>query len=145
MTAGKTVGKTSMQFALLLSILLAGCTNLGNGALSQIDRSTLQMLDALTRMEVTLGDEVSRVPNFMLRSWTAINDMHLVVNAGVHDHYLLTLDLPCPDLDFAFSIAIQSRTMHLTTFDTILVNSLHGPRDRCTIRTIHRLDDIEAD
>jgi len=130
---------------LLLSIVLAGCSSLKNGSMSYVDRSTRQMLDALARMEVTLGEEVTQVPNFLLRGWTAINDMHLVVHAGMHDHYLLTLTIPCPDLDFAFSIAIQSRSMNLTTFDRILVNSLHGPRDRCTIRTIHRLDDIATE
>lgn len=121
-----------------LSLVLAACQ--GPGAAG--DREGAASLEqALERLQVTLGEEVENVPNFRLNGWARIDTTHLMVTAGLHDHYLLTLLQPCFGLDYAFRIAIESRSFMLTRFDDVMVSGMHDGLERCRIERIHRLDD----
>jgi hypothetical protein len=68
----------------------------------------------------------------------------LYVDTGVNDRYLLETFGPCPDLDWALQIAIDSRMQSsLCTGDTatvIVPRSIGGGgSDRCTARVLGRL------
>lgn len=124
---------------LCLSLGLAACQAVGGGPARS---SNGELARALEFLQVTLGEEVERVPNFQLNGWARIDDTHLMVTAGVHDHYLLTLLQPCFGLDYAFRIAIESRGFNLTRFDDVIVRGLHDGPERCRIDRIYKLDDI---
>lgn len=124
---------------MFLSLGLAACQGVG-GAQPRSDNGELAR--ALEVLQVSLGEEVERVPNFQLNGWARIDDTHLMVTAGVHDHYLLILLQPCFGLDYAFRIAIESRGFNLTRFDDVIVRGLHDGPERCRIDRIYKLEDI---
>lgn len=124
------------SFALFLVIGLASCEATGNGS-----RNEAAINRALDRLEVQRGNVVNSVSNFRINGWQAVNDRNLIVTAGLHDHYLVTLSIPCQDLTYAFNIGIDSRTTALSRGDYIVVNSLHRQLERCPILEITQLVD----
>ena len=98
---------------------------------------------ALDRLDVDRDGVVNMVSNFRITGWQSINDRNLIITAGMHNHYLVTLSIPCPDLNFAFNIALDTRTGALSRGDYVIVNSLHRPLERCPIQEITRLVDRE--
>ncbi|MDA0978507.1 MAG: DUF6491 family protein [Proteobacteria bacterium] len=99
---------------------------------------------ALERLGVTRGDSVKTIQSFRINGWQAIDERHLVLTAGVHDHYLLTLAQPCRELRMAFGITFDTATPSLSRMDSVVVNAFHGPLERCSILDIIRLDHIES-
>ncbi len=142
-SAVKSAKRTLLALSLPCLLLLGGCQSLGSGE-SHEARINRQIAAELLRMEVRMGEETSSVSNFMVNGFRAINEEALVVTAGVHDHYLITLLTPCLDLPYAFSVGFQSRTSQITTFDSIIVGSLHSRVERCRIDKIFHLEDVEA-
>lgn len=68
----------------------------------------------------------------------------LTVNTGARDRWLLETYGPCPDLDWSFRVAIDTRFegSSLCTGDiaTVLVpRGISGPPDRCTARVLGKL------
>ncbi len=121
----------------LASLMLAGCST--TGAPEQQDR----VAAVLEELNVTQGEPVRSVTEFRIDGWRAIDDRHLILTAGRHDHYLVELAGVCPELRSAFRIGLESRTGSLTRLDSILVRSMHSLIDTCQIREIYRLDDID--
>jgi hypothetical protein len=68
----------------------------------------------------------------------------LFVRTGVNDRYLLETFGPCPDLDWSFSIALDSRFAgsSLCSGETVTVlvpQSIGGIPDRCTARVLGKV------
>lgn len=68
----------------------------------------------------------------------------LYVTTGVNDRWLLQTYGPCPDLDWSFRVAIDTRFegSSLCTGDTatvIVPRGISGPTDRCTARVLGRV------
>lgn len=135
--------KKSHIAILPLALMLAACQGAGIGSgESRAEMNQRALDEVLETMQVSVGEEANSVPNFQINGWKRINDESLVVTAGVHDHYLLTLVAPCYGLDFAFRVAVESRGLNLTRFDDILVNDMHNGLERCRIDRIYKLDDL---
>ena len=75
--------------------------------------------------------------------WTALGDSALAIWTRPSEAYLLEIDGPCPELDFAHAIGLtsQSGTVH-ARFDRVIPRtSAGGPQPMpCNIRQIRRLD-----
>lgn len=118
-------------------LILAGCQTTASG-----NRHEIAINRALDSLDVERGEVIDSVPNFRITGWHAINDSYLIVTAGMHNHYLLSVAPPCLGLDFAFGISFERRAVALSRGDFVLVNSLHRPgRERCQILDITRLVD----
>lgn len=79
-------------------------------------------------------------------SFTALNDRHVVVEAGVDDHYLLTVDRPCAGLAFATMISLAGGSSRVCDggFDFLAYGQAgEGPR-RCRIVRIEQVDNEQA-
>lgn len=68
----------------------------------------------------------------------------LYVRTGASDRWLLETYGPCPDLDWSFRVAIDTRFAgsSLCTEDTATVlvpRGISGPPDRCTARVLGRV------
>lgn len=125
-------------FAALMVSLVTACGSSGPGT------SNETQIDAvLDRLDVERANVVNSVANFRITGWQAINNRNLIVTAGLHNHYLITLAAPCFDLDFAFNIGVDTRSVALSRGDYIVPNSLHRPLERCQIAEITRLVDRE--
>lgn len=117
----------------LMGLLLSACQSAGGD--NRLDST-------LSSMGVVQGEAVRSIPDFMIRGWRSIDNRNLIITAGIHDHYLLTLSSPCINLSFAVSIRIDSTSSSITRFDSIVVNSLHRQLERCRIQEIYALNDI---
>lgn len=126
------------------ALLLAACQTTGMEG-SRQERNQREIAAELLRMEVRLGDEARSFSNYTVNNFRAINDESLVVTAGLHDHYLVTLVTPCQGLRYAFAVGLQSQTSNVTTFDSIIVRSLHDRPEQCRIQRIYHLEDISPD
>lgn len=123
------------------AVLLSACQLAGMEGSHQ-ERNQRALAAELLRMEVRIGEEARSISNFSVTSFRAINDEALVVTSGLHEHYLITLAAPCLELPYAFAIGLQSQTSNVTSFDNIVVRSLHDRPEFCRIQRIYHLEDI---
>jgi hypothetical protein len=70
--------------------------------------------------------------------WRSLGDHKVVVWTGVNDAYLLTLEKPCSELEFADRISISTAQAGSVTsgFDTVNI----GRHQRCRITEIRPVD-----
>ncbi|NND44623.1 MAG: hypothetical protein HKN58_04825 [Xanthomonadales bacterium] len=97
----------------------------------------------LAERHYLMGPPVDRIRNYQLSGWNYVDNHHVIMRAGVRDHYLITLRSYCPDLSSATSIAFSTTVGSLTTSDALLVRGPGSILDRCHIRYINRLEKIE--
>jgi hypothetical protein len=79
-------------------------------------------------------------------SWSAADDKTVYVRVGVKDIYRLDLLGPCPDIDWNWSIALESHgsSWICSPLDaTIIAKSPIGPQ-RCPVREVTKLTPQEA-
>ena len=139
--------KTSITAVLMFTLAsVAGCSQVTDNE-SWSARQERQINEALTTMGVVRGEVVNRVSNFTVNGYNAINDRALVITSGVHDHFLVTLMMPCTELNFAFTIGFDTgNRSYISSMDDVLVRPLHERGRfapvRCPINRIYRLDDV---
>jgi hypothetical protein len=81
-----------------------------------------------------------------VNSFSAVDDDTVNLRVGVRDYYQLELIGPCPEIDWAQKIAIQSRggSSICAGLDAVLIApSAIGPQ-RCHVRTVRRLTPLEV-
>lgn len=89
-------------------------------------------------------------PCFWSRSITgfsAVDDTTVNLRVGVSDHYQLELIGPCPDIDWAHQIAIESRgrSSICTGFDAVVIAPGPTGLQRCPVRNVRRLTPQEVE
>ena len=140
--------KNSITAVLVCTLVLAGgCSQVTDNE-SWSARQERQINETLAEMGVARGEVVNRISNFTVNGFNTINDRALVVTSGVHDHFLVTLMMPCIELNFAFTIGFDTgNRSYISSMDDVLVRPLHDRGRfspvRCPINRIYRLDDIE--
>lgn len=113
--------------ALLLS--LSGCASMKNRESDE---------QVLARYMDNAGEPVDQF-SYLGRfdGWRALGRDKVVVWTGVNDAYLLTVQTPCSDLQFAQKIALTSNTGTVNRgFDSVQV----GPHNKCRINEIRKVD-----
>ncbi len=111
----------------LLASLLAGA------AQAQTRERQQQRLDELMPY---VGEPVDSFQFWKLTQWELVGAQQVVVWPRLHEAYLLTVDAPCSELEWAKSIALTSSVQRVTArFDAVRVG-----KDRCRINQIRRID-----
>ncbi|HEX2560932.1 DUF6491 family protein [Phenylobacterium sp.] len=82
-----------------------------------------------------------------VNSFSAVDDDTVNLRVGVKDYYQLELIGPCPDIDWAQQIAIQSRggSSVCVGSDAVLIAPSHIGPQRCHVRTVRRLTPQEVE
>ncbi len=78
--------------------------------------------------------------------FSAPDDQTLYLRVGVRDIYEMQMFAPCPEMDWAQGLAIQSRggsTICQGMDATIIASGTLGPQ-RCQVRAVRRLTEAEA-
>lgn len=131
-------GRRAFALALLATLAVAGCAT--DARLRDSERRALYLQHAGAPM-----------PSFRyfgsINGWTPLGDDALAVWTRPGEAVLLTLNGPCPDLEFATGIALTSqfRTVY-AKFDRVVPITPTGPTSMvipCPIREIRPLD-VEA-
>jgi hypothetical protein len=120
----------SLLFTLLVTLLVTSCANVA-------ERPSLEQ--RLTDMGLEVSETSSGIPRYRVNGWIPIDDLNLIITAGVDDKYLVRLSSPCLGLDGAFQIGFTTPTGRLDRFESILVRGPGLRRERCGIRDISNL------
>ena len=117
----------------VLALALSACAT---GRMSDNEKLALYRSHALPPVESFRY--LSRIDG-----WTPLGDSALAVWTRPNEAYLLEVDSPCPDLDFALAIGLTSQfgTVH-SRFDKVIPRTgVAGPQPMpCHIRQIRPLD-----
>lgn len=95
------------------------------------------MAQQLARYEKYAGAPVDEFPLIDLWQWQVVGKQNLVVWSTINKAYLLTVDKPCPRLEWTRAIGLtQNTNMHVTRrFD-----SVHFEHRSCRIVQIRPID-----
>lgn len=120
----------SLPEALLLAALVAGCAGIPQQA---ADRPLPP-----ERYEAYAGEPISSFNYFgRFDGWRPLGRDRLAVWMSGGDGYLLTVEPPCLDLEYATAIGITTQIGHIVTSG---LDSVRVGRERCRILNIRPLD-----
>jgi len=89
-------------------------------------------------------EALKSITSFRFHDWRGLDDEHLIISTSFSKPYLITLKRTCTDLSSAHAIGVDNKGSTLNAgFDSIYV--LKGPKKRCFIESIHRLNREQAD
>ncbi len=92
--------------------------------------------------EYVQGEQVREIKNYRISGWQSLDDQHIIIDTGVSDDYLVTLNYHCSEIKFAEVIALTNTVDQVTKFDTLFVSDSTGFVRRCPIVSIHKLEKI---
>ena len=117
------------------SILAAACLAIALGAPAQTRKTQAENLD---RYEKYLGDPIDEFQFWPpLYKWELVGPTKVVVWPTINEAYLITVNEPCPRLEWAKAIGVTSQQRHYVNrkFDYVTYGG-----DRCQIREIRPID-----
>lgn len=103
------------------------------------ERTVEQILE---QKNLRIVEEVDKLINFNIRGWQYVNRQNVVLEDGPSKNYLVELNTPCPNLEFAQVIAFTSFGRIVNRSDFIVVTDAPGRVQRCMIRTFYNLEKI---
>ena len=91
----------------------------------------------LERFEKYAGAPIDEFEFFSLYKWQLVGPEKVVVWSTINDAYLITVEKPCPGLEFARGIAVTSKQRHIVSakFDEVTYG-----KGRCPIAQIRPVD-----
>jgi hypothetical protein len=123
--------------ALVVTVVSAGCASVGQ-------------MDDNAKLALYRANALEPVPSFHyygnLSGWTPLGEVAVAVWTRPNEAYLLEVDGPCPDLDYAQAIALTQRSgMVYARFDKVIPHRGGSNTQAlpCQIREILPLD-VEA-
>ena len=122
--------------SLLLAAGLAACA----GAPPEEGKSVEQLL---AEKNLRIVEELNQLVNFNIRGYQYVNRQHVVLQEGVSRNYLVETRAPCPNLEFARTIAFTSTGRVVREYDKLLVRNTPDMVEYCVIKSIYRLEKIE--
>ena len=128
----KTIATTLCAVA--CGVLLAACA----GAPPEQGKTVDQLL---AEKKLRVVEEINQLVNFHIRGFLYVNRENVVLQDGQRD-YLVELSGPCPNLEFANTIAFTSTMRVVRAFDRILVRDAPGRTESCIIKKLYRLEKI---
>ena len=123
--------------AVVLATVLAACSGLGE---PQESGKTVDELLAEKNLRIT--EQTNQLVNFNIRAWQYVNRQNVVLEDGPRTKYLVELNKPCPNLQFAQRIGFTSYGRTVRRSDYIVVTDAPGHIERCMIRTFYDLEEI---
>ena len=98
-------------------------------------RATQQ--ENLERFEKYAGAPVDEFDFWSLYKWQLVGPEKVVIWSTINDAYLVTVESPCPGLEWANSIAVTSKESHMvsTRFDFVKYD-----KGQCQISEIQPID-----
>ena len=122
-----------LPFVIVVTLLLASCATADNRTRPNLEQRLLEM-------GLQLGESNSHIPRYRINGWSAIDDLNLIITAGVNDKYLIRLSSPCLGLEGSFFIGFTTPMTRLGRFDRIVVRSIERGREYCRIQDIVHLE-----
>ena len=116
----------------IITVALAACVT----PAPESEPATLD--EQLANLGYRPGEEIDRLSQYRISSWTYIDRQHFLFSSGPSHAYLVSLKTPCSELSSVENLAFRTRTESLTPFDQIIVSTSAAPR-YCAIENIQKL------
>lgn len=123
---------------LFAAVFLAACSGVGK---NPEEGKTVEQL--LAEKNLRIVEELNTLIAFDIHSWIYINRENVVLRDGPSRHYLVELNAPCYNLQFAQRIAFTSFGRTLRNTDFIAVTDGPGNLERCYMKKFYTLEKIE--
>lgn len=118
--------------------LVAACA--GTGTPPEEGKSLEELL---AEKNFRILEEKDQLIAFTITSWSYINRENVVLRDVPSRNYLVTLNAPCYNLEFAQRIAFTSFARTLRNTDFIVVTDGPGNVERCYMKKFYTLEKIE--
>lgn len=126
-------------FLFLITIVLAACS--GTGEAPEANKSVDEIL---AEKNLRIVEEIDKVVAFNVHGWLYVNRKNVVLRDGPNKYYLVELNTPCPNLEFAQAIGFTSFGRVVRKNEFIVVTDAPGHVERCSILRLFELEKIEA-
>ena len=125
-------------FSTVLLALLSACS--GSGEAPEASQSVDEILAG---KYLRIVEEIKQLVAFNVHGWLYVNRKNVVLRDGPNKYYLVELNAPCRNLEFAQQIGFTSfgRVVHKNEF--IVVSDTPGRVERCSILKLFKLEKIE--
>lgn len=127
---------TKFLASVVIAAGLAACA----GAPPEQGKSVDQLL---ADMNLRNAEELNQLTNFNIRGYRYVNRQNVVLQEGVSRNYLVETRAPCPDLEFATTIAFTSTGRVVRKNDKLLLRDAPGRVQYCVIKALYRLEKID--
>jgi hypothetical protein len=97
----------------------------------------------LAEKSLRIVEEQKTLIAFDIHSWIYINRQNVVLRDGPSRHYLVELNAPCYNLQFAQRIAFTSFGRTLRNTDLFVVTDSPGNVERCYMKKFYILEKIK--
>ena len=124
---------TGYLSAILVLAGLTGCA----GAPPEQGKSVDELL---AEKNLRIVEELNQLVNFNIRGYQYVNRQNVVLQEGVSRNYLVETRAPCPNLEFARTIAFTSTGRVVREYDKLLVRNGPDRVEYCVIKAIYRLE-----
>jgi hypothetical protein len=124
--------------ALSACLVIVSCS--GTGTAPEEGKTVDELL---AEKNLRIVEELNTLIAFDIHSWIYINRENVVLRDGPSRHYLVELNAPCYNLQFAQRIAFTSFGRTLRNTDFIAVTDGPGTVERCFMKTFYTLEKIE--
>ena len=125
-------------FTSLVAFLFAACSGVGKPP-----EEGKSVDELLAEKNLRVVEEMNTLIAFDIHSWIYINRENVVLRDGPSRHYLVELNAPCYNLQFAQRIAFTSFGRTLRNTDFIAVTDGTGSRERCYMKKFYTLEKIK--
>ena len=125
---------------LLLFASLAACS--ATGEAPETGKSVEELL---AEKNLRIVEELKQLVNFNIRGYQYVNRQNVVLQEGVSRNYLVETRAPCPNLEFARTIAFTSTGRVVREFDKLLVRNAPDRVEYCVIKAIYRLEKTDKE
>lgn len=125
-------------FSTLLLVVLSACS--GTGEAPEANKSVDEIL---AEKNLRIVEEIKQLVAFNVHGWLYVNRKNVVLRDGPNKYYLVELNAPCRNLEFAQTIGFTSFGRVVRKNEFIVVQDAPGMVERCSIRKLFKLEKIE--
>ena len=99
--------------------------------------------EILAGKNLRIVEEIDKMVAFNVHGWLYVNRKNVVLRDGPSKYYLVELNTPCPNLEFAQAIGFTSFGRVVRKNEFIVVTDTPERVERCSILKLFELEKIE--
>lgn len=126
--------KTTVSIAIAFS--LSACAGTAPEAKKSVD-------EILAEKNLRIAEPVKQLINFNIRGWQYVNLQNVVLQDGPSKIYLVELNAPCRNLDYAQEIAFTSFGRVISKNEKLIVTDGPGHAQNCFMKAFYLLEKID--
>lgn len=127
----------------LKTMLVAGLVLTLTACAGTAPKTEKSVDEILTEKNLEIVEEVDKLINFNIHGWEYVNTRNVVLIDGPSKKYLVELNTPCRNLDYAQRIAFTSFGRVVSKNDKLIVTDGPGHVENCFMKAFYLLKKTE--